>query len=1341
MRQTTIINGKKDKNATRRAFILFILMTIIFGVSAQTPINGRQHTFEPAGAVVNKNLWEEPLPKEKIPVVKETSLLKMGDGVNYYTLEITELTHISVNASAEASAALFVNDKISNYEEFSDLLSWDIPLKPGRYTLGIKPLTERMLTGVSLSVGFYPVTVLTEKNPFGTNMTSGQTVMLKFDLSKQSRTGLGLAMSRQTARAALLNEEGRVIGEGRQLFTLLEKGTYYVKLSIPRFLNGTDVKLYLFGQENISVPPTEELVRWIVRNSPGERPRLSSFKTDEYKNDVPVFKDDEENGSDTIVEFALLKIGNNEYMYTLTPNGVVYEEYQALPFCEDGSLIAEFSAPVVDPGVSVIKNMISFSPAPNAFKYRIMENKIIFNLETEREKLYRITINPAAVTDSAGRVLNSKKPSVFFAVNPPVKPDTRWERGFATVERYGPQYFSVSTAGVSKLDFRIYKIDPFHNAFHNMLNTPVTVSAVNDTSNLNNESNSRDTVSVYSRDINAYIKTLGGPHYSTSLNIDKKEIKKFQSKNIDLKPMFTAVSGKEKSGTYLIGVRGTHDSDEWSYSRADVTDLSLSTVETKSKVLFAVTNFSNRKTISDAVIKIEGTIDGKMTVLAEGKTNNDGIFELEHTIALSEKLRHAQIKRVAVFKGDDLLVVDAKESDIVQIFTNNHWYKGSARWLRWLSFEPYNQEQDRNIRGFIMTERPVYNSRDHVYIKGMVRKTFAGIMSLPLPSDSYILRVRTPTQAVFDYPVVLSENGSFHSEIVSPDSLTGKYEISLLKIIKNQPLQKIAETYYTINNYTAPRFEVKLTGEQKILNDRPVEISLSAFYNNGDKLADQNVSWKVTPQPYSYWPAGYRNYLLSTDERYGYTGEKNPLKAVREVTKTDTNGNSAITLNPQLAAVVNPIKYEIESAVTDTNRQTVLSRHIVTTLPPFVLGLRTSRHVTSGSTISARVVMINVNNDSLLSGKKVNAALKKISWNLNLTESDFSEGKPEYITEESVELIKQKSIVTENKPVIVEFADNKPGVYILELSSNDYLGRVHTVSAYLFIAGIKPLASKKAEEKTFEASADRNSYEPGQQARIILKSVYQRALVLAAAELPDGEILCRWVNIKDGRGVFTFDITAQMTPKIPVNFLLMRPRVSMPKHTADGVFTDNGKPQTVFSKTWITVNPVANQLDVKLTHQPVIAPGETLEVAVSLKDNQGKPRGGEVTLWMVSETDLSQSKEKILDPIESFLEPVSSQITMRDSRNRFILVDSLRRDNFADNQSKNNVMESDTAARAVTAAAQKTVYWNPSIKIDNSGRAVVKILIAPDTANYSLRAAAVSGTERFGISKSRVSAR
>ncbi|MDR2727815.1 MAG: hypothetical protein LBB56_01695, partial [Chitinispirillales bacterium] len=319
MRQTTKIN---NKNASKCVFILFILIIISANINAQPIIHDSQHAPEPAGAIVNEYLWEEPPPKEKIPVLEETSKFKMSEGVNYYSLEIKELTHLSVKASAEAAAVLFVNNEISSYEEFGDLLSWDIPLKPGRYTLGIKPLTERTLSGVSLSIGFYPVNTLTEKNPFGANMESGQTVMLKFNLNKQSRIGLGLAMSKQTVRVALLDEKGIVISEGRQLFTTLEKGIYYVKLSVAPFLDGTDIKLYLFGQENITVPPTEELVRWIVRSSPGERPQLSSFKTDNsYKNSVSVLKDNEENSGGAIAEFALLKIGNNEYTYTLSPSG------------------------------------------------------------------------------------------------------------------------------------------------------------------------------------------------------------------------------------------------------------------------------------------------------------------------------------------------------------------------------------------------------------------------------------------------------------------------------------------------------------------------------------------------------------------------------------------------------------------------------------------------------------------------------------------------------------------------------------------------------------------------------------------------------------------------------------------------------------------------------------------------------------------------------------------------------------------------------------------------------------------------------------------------------------
>ncbi|MDR0305715.1 MAG: hypothetical protein LBI42_02640 [Chitinispirillales bacterium] len=1166
--------------------------------------------------------------------------------------------------------------------------------------------------------------LLTEKNPFSADIAPGQKVMVKFDLNRKSKIGLFLAMKRETAHAVLLDGKGIRIAEGKQIFTELEKGTFYIMLSVPPFLNGTDIKLYLFGQDNRPVFPPDELVRRIIRGGQGKKPVSFSSENLPFRR-VQQCLEVLERDDDREYPFTIERAGAGEKMYTLAPGGVIYEPFQALKLCEDGTFILELSAAVPDPGFSAVRNMISLDPAPSEFKYRIEDRRIIFNFGIEREKRYRITINPVPVYDSECRVLINRNPCVLFAYKSKTPPAAQWERGFAVVERYGPQYLAIDAQGVSQLDFRVYKIDPLHKVFDHLQQPSVFVAENRDSSNISSEQKQNETALLYANEIDAYIKTLGDPHYSKILNVNQK--------NIDLKPVFNAVSGKESPGAYLVGINHHRDPARWSYARVDVTDLCLSTVETKTKALFAVTNFSNRKSVSDATVKIEGIVNNKMSVLAEGKTGADGILTLEHTAQLNQKFRNARLKRIVVSKGDDLLIVDAKKSNIVQVFAADHWYKGSRDWFRWLSFERYSFELDRKLRGFIRTERPVYRAQDSVYIKGYVRETFQGKISLPSEEGNYIIRVETPSQKYVDYPVSLSENGSFDLGIVSHDSSAGQYKISLLSANEKQNVHEIARTDYIVEDYASAPFEIKFSGAQKFINDHPAAILFTASYYDGTKAGNQDLLYRIMPHSHSYWPRGYRSYLLSSDERYG-SGIHYENDLQQSLIRTDKNGNAAIVI-PQQTGIGNPVRYVVEISRNDTNnKQIILAQHTVTALPPFVLGLRAQRHITSGSTISARAAAIKVGNDSLLAGQKVNVKLSRVVWNSSLVDSDFSKGSPQYINSESVEVVGEKNIITEEKPVTVDFNNQHPGIYILELTSLDHLNRSQSVSMELFLASNKQQPLIKPDPAIFEAVTDRNSYEPGQQARILLKSAYQRALVLAVVEKPNGEPAYRWVDIRDGRATFTLDITAQMAPQIPVSFLLMRPRVSNARLTPDGTLADEGKPHTVFNTTWVTVNPVANMLDVKLTHKPAVNADGTLNVTISLKDSQGRAQPGEAALWLVDEAVLSLYKEKNLDPLETFLEPVSSHITVKDSRN-------LSSGGYLgqDNRAANNFEGKEAAQHGKITAAKTVPYWNPFINIDKNGSTVIKIPMPPEAGNYSLRAIAASGSDRFGTARARIS--
>jgi len=302
----------------------------------------------------------------------------------------------------------------------------------------------------------------------------------------------------------------------------------------------------------------------------------------------------------------------------------------------------------------------------------------------------------------------------------------------------------------------------------------------------------------------------------------------------------------------------------------------------------------------------------------------------------------------------------------------------------------------------------------------------------------------------------------------------------------------------------------------------------------------------------------------------------------------------------------------------------------------------------------------------------------------------------------------------------------------------DRLGRLQTVKIDLYLAGGEQQSWKKAEQNVFETVMDRNSYEPGQQAKILLKSPYKKALALAVTEMPNGENSYKWVNVDNGQGTFTLDIRQEMAPRVPVSFLLMRPRTAAPRRASDGTSVDAGKPETVGNTTWLTVNPVANMLDVRLSHVPTVTPGATLEVTVNLRDIQGKARPGEVALWLVDEAVLSLRKEYSLDPLEAFLKEVETNLSIMDSRN-LVIGDLLS----SENPGGDGGDEEDDGLGKITPRKNFKVvpYWNPSIQVDKNGTAVVKIRMSDDLTNFSIRAMAVSGPDRFGTTKSRVSVR
>ncbi len=1034
-------------------------------------------------------------------------------------------------------------------------------------------------------------------------------------------------------------------------------------------------------------------------------------------------------------EFRLEKAGTNEHQFTVNPDGSNYTSDQALRISSDGVLIFDFTAAPAELTLSQVKSFVNLSPAPHAFEFRLYERRLTVNVTVDTDRLYKVTLEPVPFRDRENRTLVMKRSSSFYFHQPKERSFIQWTQSYGILERFGPQHFPLRVAGVKSLDLRIHRLDPLNKAFWPFPEAPVPVDENQRRPGPGEEpSVEREILNpLNTSEIISHIQMLSSPHYSAIIDLEREGVIKHNS--LDLKPKLAEISGANAAGTYLLGFRRLEGDPERQYVKIQVTDLCLSTVESKDEVVFAVTSYSTGQAVANAKIRIEGVKLNRFETIFSGVTDAQGLLKVTHNEALRKNFELFNIKRAVVEKDSDFLVIDTRQRYAPPQFADNHWYGSSSGWLEWLSNRPYNFSQDRTFKAHLFTERPIYRPEEKVYFKGYVRSRFQGGLTY-INQDTFSLKVLSPSGAEWNFDLKLTAEGSFAQEFQEKDLPTGVFTANLIHWGRGHGAI-LAAAEFKMEAYRLPLFEVKLHGPDRAPNDQPFTVQLTASYYAGGVVVNQPVKWRVTSFPYSHQPKGLEGYLLSSDSRYGATSYESKAGPLEDDQTTDDNGQTKIVVNPQLELDGNPRRYNCEATVTGADQQTVSNRYSVVALPPFVLGLKTERYIKSGNAISAQIVAIDVN-DSLAAGHEVTVRLKKMSWISYLQETDFAMGKPQYVTNEQVELKEEKKIKTIKGPVAVRFENQEPGVYIIEVDGKDKLGRLQTVKVDLFLAGDKPLAWQKPEQMVFETAPDKTSYQPGEIAHVVLKSPYQHALALAVTEMPDGKPQYKWFTVANGQATFDLEILPTMIPRVPVSFLLMRPRVAQPKVLPEGQKVDLGKPETVANTTWLNIEPVTNRVYVELQHEKVVLPGSQLAMTILLKDSKSKPLPGEVTLWLIDEAVLALAPEGNLDPLEKFIDPVRSHVSIRDTRN--MAVGDLR---FRENPGGDGEAEEESGLGKITVRKTfKTVpYYNPRVMVDATGKAVVTIPMPDNLTNFAIRAVAVSGPDKFGLEKSLVSVR
>ncbi|MBT3223009.1 MAG: alpha-2-macroglobulin, partial [Proteobacteria bacterium] len=633
---------------------------------------------------------------------------------------------------------------------------------------------------------------------------------------------------------------------------------------------------------------------------------------------------------------------------------------------------------------------------------------------------------------------------------------------------------------------------------------------------------------------------------------------------------------------------------------------------------------------------IEGYRNSSTLVLLDGKTDAEGIIQWQAPFSVYP---HPTVKRMIIKKGRDILVLDPNKAP--DEYADNHWNKSRSRWLQWAFAAKTVRGEPEKTLAHIFTERPVYRPEETVHIKGYIRTRQHGLLDA-FAGEARVV-VKGPGSQEWPIPVDLTGTGSFYAAFSESEIPTGTY----LAEVKVGP-RILKSVSFNVEAYKLPRFEVNLHGLDTVPLDRPFDINLIASYYAGGRVVDRPVRWRVTQYPYTWTPQTREGFVYSSDGRYSRNRRFDSTPSLTHQVSTDDNGSSILQLDPTIEPTAQPRTYVVEATVTGADEQTVTTVRHVRAVPSFVIGIRVPRFLETASHIKPDIIVAGPEG-GLIANKELTVRLIHRQWHSHLQASDFSDGVARYITDVVDDTILEKTIRSGTEPIPMRLPIEKAGVYLVEVEGHDKLGRATVVSVDLYAGGDEALAWSKPKAGVFEVTPDHTLYEPGDKATVLIKSPYQQARALVIVEEPSKNRY-EWVDVRGGKATLSLDIEDSWVPRIPVHVVLMRGRTGSEGPTSKTAL-DLGKPTTVASTSWLQVAPVENTLQVNLKVPEKAQPGDTIDVAIDLRDNHGEPVSGEVTLWLVDQAVLALGKEQRLDPLPDFITDRRSYVSVHDTRN------------------------------------------------------------------------------------------
>ncbi len=594
----------------------------------------------------------------------------------------------------------------------------------------------------------------------------------------------------------------------------------------------------------------------------------------------------------------------------------------------------------------------------------------------------------------------------------------------------------------------------------------------------------------------------------------------------------------------------------------------------------------------------------------------------------------------------------------------------------------YDRGEDE-ARLFFFSEREPHKLGETVHLSGIVRQETRGPKGGVTPWRSDVecdYTVRSPRgQEVVKGKVRVGPIGTFSVDIPLPtEGDLGTYQFELAFPGGFFSSSRSFWQGFEVAAYRAPEFEVKVEREAAapLVYGDTLAADVRAAYLHGAPMVGAKVSYTLRRSDTTFRPPGPEHDGFSFGpvtlpwwwRGYGemWGGGAGDMLVRQGDGETDTAGVFAVShllqptetpwgVKPEPADPLAPAPkgppdppspgtYTLEAQVTDQNRQAIAGRQSFVVHPAdLYVGLRSDRSVyKEGERARVEGVVVDI------AGKRVGGrplAVELVRSETRRTPIEEN-GRWEFKYETVDVPVGSCKLTSDAAPASCDLVVDKAGSYVLRAEITDDKGHRALTRHNLYVYG-KDAVVWDQDQKRVDMVPDKRTYEPGEQATILLRSPFDRARGLAIVER-EGIVEYRELTVEGGAATLDIALTEDMIPNVEVAVLLVRGRVEVPGAPPG---QDLGRPAVAVGQVSLQIATTKKKIDLALKpDRAQIAPKETIKLEIQARGPDGQGQKAAVAVMVVDEGVLSLMAYKTPDPLAYFHHERSPGVSLYDLR-------------------------------------------------------------------------------------------